>query len=395
MKIAVMMRAMDHPGGLCVFTEGLVRTLLQLDKHNSYLLLYKESESFGGFSGFRNAKELLIHSRHKLIWDQVLVPFTAWREGAHIILNPKFSVPLLSHCPVAMGVQEPAWWAIPEHHTRLDVLYMRLMLPLYCKKAARLFPWSYFNLNETRKYLGLPLENVTVIPFAPDKCFTRLYDAGTLSEFRRSKGLPEKYILTVTRVLNMGNKSGAFTGTKNLETTIRAFCRIREHVPHKLVIIGRRAKEYLEHVGWEDFDGVQFVVFPHEDMPKVYQSSELCVLPAFYEGCPTTLIEAMASGCAIVASKTSAFPEVSAGAALLADPHDSSDFAEKMLQALKDETLRNGLRQKSLKRAECFNWERTARLTLQGLEDVVNRGTKGDRGTPRALNHRDADRKDS
>jgi glycosyltransferase involved in cell wall biosynthesis len=373
MKIAVMMRAMDHPGGLGLFTEGLVRNLLRLNTDHSYLLLYKERKHVGRFAGFKNVKELVIGCSHKLIWDQVFVPLAAWRENADIILNPKFSIPLVTHCPVAMGLQEPAWWAIPDYHTRLDVLYMRMLLPLYCRKASHLFPWSKFVLNENRKYLRLPLDNATLTPFAPETGFTQLHDAPTLSEFRRRNGLPEKFILTVTRVLNMGNKSGAFTGTKNLETTVRAFCRIREQVPHKLVVVGRRAKEYLEHVGWKDFEGIQFAVFPYEDMPKVYQSSELCVLPAFYEGCPTTLIEAMASGCVTVASNASAFPEVAAGAALLADPHDPSDFAEKMLQGLTNRGLRDELRQKSLQRAKFFNWERTARLTLEALEDVVDR----------------------
>lgn len=371
MKIAVMMRAMDHPGGLAVFTEALVENLLQLDQDNTYLLLQKEARHLGRFSAFQNVKEILIRSHLKLVWDQIWVPLTAWRESADVILNPKFSVPLVTHCPVAMGLQEPAWWAIPEYHAWLDVLYMRVMLPLYCRKASRLFPWSEFNLDENRKYLRLPLANATIIPFAPDAGFMQLYDEPILAEFRRENGLPEKFILTVTRVLNMGNNSGAFTGTKNVETTIRAFCQVRERVPYKLVIVGRRVKEYLEHVGWKDFGGVQFAVFPHEAMPKVYQSSALCVLPALYEGCPTTLIEAMASGCVIVASKTSAFPEVSAGAALLADPHDPSDFATKMLQGLTDEHLRHDCREKSLKRARFFNWEKAARLTLQGLQETV------------------------
>src|SRR5262249_45939614 len=152
-----------------------------------------------------------------------------------------------------------------------DVLYMRTMLPLYCRKASHLFPWSEFNLGETRKYLRLPLENATVTPFAPDAAFMRLWDAETLRDFRRSNGLPEKFILTVTRVLNLGNKSAAFTGTKNVETTLRAFSQIRQQVPHKLVIVGRRVREYLEYKGWKDLEGVHFAVFPREEMPKLYQ----------------------------------------------------------------------------------------------------------------------------
>jgi glycosyltransferase involved in cell wall biosynthesis len=380
MKIAVMMRAMDGRGGLSAFTEGLVETLLQLDEHNLYLLLYKEPKCLGRFSTFRNAKELLIRSRHKLIWDQVLVPLTAWREDADIIFNPKFSIPLLSHCPVAMGLQEPAWWAIPEHHTRLDVMYMRTMLPLYCRKSSHFFPWSQFILDENRKYLPLSLENATVTHTAPHANFQRSYDAQTLQEFRNRFGLPGKFILSVTRVENSLNKSATFSGTKNAETTLRAFARIREQVPHKLVIVGRYVKEYLKSVGWKEseFKNIHFTgLLPHHEVPKMYLSADLFVLPSFYEGCPTTMIEAMTCGCPVVASKTGPCPEVSAGAAVLADPHDASDFAVKIMDVLTNEKLKGELRQKSLQRAKFFNWERTARLTLEGLENVVKKRTNG------------------
>jgi glycosyltransferase involved in cell wall biosynthesis len=378
MKIAVMMRAMDHRGGLSVFIEGLMETLLQLDEHNTYLLLYKEPKFFGRFSTFRNAKELLVRCRHKLVWDQVLVPFTAWREGAQIIFNPKFSIPLLSHCPVAMGLQEPAWWAIPEHHTRLDVLYMRTMLPLYCRKSSHFFPWTQFVLDENRKYLRLPLKNATVTYGGVDPSFHASYDSKSLEECRSQYGLPDRFILSVTRVENLANKSASFSGTKNVETTLRAFARIREQVPHKLVIVGRHVKEYLESVGWKEseFKNIHFMGFiPHAELPKVYNLADLLVMPSFYEGFGLVMVEAMTCGCPVVASKTGPCPEVSAGAAVLADPHDASDFAENILNVVTNEKLKSELRQKSLKRAKYFNWERTARLTLEGLEDVVKKRT--------------------
>jgi glycosyltransferase involved in cell wall biosynthesis len=377
MKIAVMMRVMDQDTGLGFFTRALLRTLLQKDTANSYLLLYKEAKHFGAFAGFSNAKELLLPSRHKLVWDQVVVPLTAWRERADVIYNPKFSVPLLSHCPVAMGLQEPAWWAIPEHHTWADRMYMRTMLPLYCRRASRFFPWSQFILEENRKYLALPLRQATVTYTACDPSFGHLYDETALREFRAHYQLPEKFILSVTRVENLGNASSTFSGTKNVETTLRAFQLIRERVPHKLVIVGRRVKEYLEHVGWHEseLEGVTFTGFiSRGELPKMYAAAALFVLPSFYEGCGATMIEAMTCGCPIVASSTGACPEVSAGAAILANPHDVSDFAAKMLVVLNDRNLANELREKGLNRARFFNWERIARVTLDGLTRVASNG---------------------
>ena len=142
MRIAIMMRVMDQDTGLRFYTESLIEDLLRIDQENFYVLLYMTPKWLGRFDGYDNAKEVLIKSSNKLVWDQVRVPYAAWREGADLIYNPKFSIPLVTHCPVAMGLQEPAWWVHPEHHTWLDIRYMRAMLPLYCRKAKHFFPWS-------------------------------------------------------------------------------------------------------------------------------------------------------------------------------------------------------------------------------------------------------------
>ena len=47
MKIAVMMRTIDPDTRFSLLTDNLLRTLLQMDRTNSYLLLYKEPKHFG------------------------------------------------------------------------------------------------------------------------------------------------------------------------------------------------------------------------------------------------------------------------------------------------------------------------------------------------------------
>jgi glycosyltransferase involved in cell wall biosynthesis len=79
----------------------------------------------------------------------------------------------------------------------------------------------------------------------------------------------------------------------------------------------------------------------------------------------------MACDCPVVASRTGALPEVSGGAALLADPNDPSDFSEKIISVLNNESLRRDLQKKGRERAMYFSWERTARLTLEGLTRAV------------------------
>lgn len=374
-----MMRAIDQDTGFRTYTERLVDTLLRIDGTNSYLLLYRTRRWLGRFADCNNAAELLIGPSHKLLWDQFAVPYWALKKRADIIFNPKFSVPLLSHCPTAMGLQEPSWWAHPEHHSWLEVAYMRTMLPLYCRKSSHFFPWTRFILEENRKYLKLPLESATVTYAAPNFQFRRPRDQTALAEFRDKYKLPKQFILNVSRVENIGLKGTAFTGTKNVETAIQAFRLCRDRVPHRLVIAGHRIHEYLENRGWTDADleGVQFLgLVPHLEMPKLYEMADLFILPSFYEGFAFTLVEAMSCGCPVVASRTGACLETTGGAGLLADPEDSASFADKILCVLGDVELREELRRKGLERSSNFNWERTARAVLEGLTRAVEQARR-------------------
>ena len=115
MKIAIMMRPIDQDSGFHLYVDGLVEAMSKIAETNHYLLFYKTSKYFGRFKQYKNVTEKLLTSSNKLFWDQVVVPYNAWREGADVIFNPKFDVPLISHCPVTMGLQEPGYWVEPQY----------------------------------------------------------------------------------------------------------------------------------------------------------------------------------------------------------------------------------------------------------------------------------------
>jgi glycosyltransferase involved in cell wall biosynthesis len=66
----------------------------------------------------------------------------------------------------------------------------------------------------------------------------------------------------------------------------------------------------------------------------------------------------------VLTSNASCLPEISGGAALLVDPLSVDSIAEGMCRLAADDGLVADLRQRGLRRAADFSWERTARLTL-------------------------------
>ena len=90
--------------------------------------------------------------------------------------------------------------------------------------------------------------------------------------------------------------------------------------------------------------------------------------PSTCENCPNILIEAMACGAPILSSNIEPMPEICQDAAVYFDPFKPQDISEKIKKVLFDNNLIQNLKQLSLKRANCFSWDETAKKTLCILE---------------------------
>ncbi len=377
MKIVIMMRAIDQDSGFHLYIDGLVEALSDLAIPGvSFILFYRSLKWFGRFSNYKNITEYHVKAPNKFIWDQVAVPLAARKHKADIIFNPKFTVPLFSPCPSVMGLQEPAWFVWPSHYPKSDVRYQKIMLPLYIRKASHLFPMASWVIDENRKYIKASFDKCTVTNPGVHKHLKPVEDKKILYDFRIKYNLPEKFILSMTRVDNPGlNKSHKWNPSKNPHTTLKAFILCKDKVKHDLVFAGRNVKQYLIEHGFneKDFERVHFINFiPFNEIQNIFTLADLIVVPAFYESFGFTLLGAIACGCPAVASNKGACLEVLGNAGLYATPYSAEDFAEKILKVLENEEFRIELKRKSLIRSRQFTWERTAQLTMKGIEEAVN-----------------------
>ncbi len=371
-----MMRAVDQNSGFHLYIEGLIRAMLKTESKHSYILLYRTAKWIGEFSSFDNVTEILVKGPHKFLWDQIVVPFIALKHKADVIFNPKFSVPLISPCPVVMGLQEPAWFAWPEHYEKLDVLYQKLMLPIYARKASHFFPMAQWVIDENRKYIGIPFNNATVTYPGVQKHLKPVNDEKVLKDFRSKYNLPDKFILSMTRVDNPGMEhSKKWNPSKNPHTTLKSFLICKDKIPHHLVFAGRKVIDYFLDIGFteDDFERVHFTNFiPFEEIQKIFSLADLIVVPSYYESFGFTLLGAIACGCPAIASSSGACSEVAGDSALYADPNSPEDFADKILLILSNEELKAKLKKKALERAKNFSWEKTAQFTFKGIKSALN-----------------------
>jgi glycosyltransferase involved in cell wall biosynthesis len=374
-KVAIMMRAMDKDSGFRALVDGMARAMVQAAPSVTFVLIYQTDKWFGRFQEYANVHEVLAPMRSSLLWDQLAVPWVAWKEKADITFNTKFFAPLICPCPVTMGLQEPSWFTRREEYERWDALYQRIMIPISIRKCAHVFPNSRFILEENRRVLNMPIEHATVTYSGTDERFVPLQDPAPIADFRARYSLSRPFILCVTRVLHFGMEHAGFFPGKSPEVAYRAFAKIRDHIPHELVFAGKEVEAYLRHTEGTDADfrSVRFLDFvPFQDMHLLYNATDLFINPCVYEGCPNTVLQAMACGRALIVADQGGSADVGEGAALMAKSMDVDDFAAKMQAVAQDESLRTQLGQKSLVRSAEFSWHRAAVQTLEALERVVS-----------------------
>lgn len=364
MRIGVMLRNIGEKGGIVVYATNLLKNLFAIDKKNEYHLLYARPEDRGRFGAFPNVQEALITAPNKLWWDQVSVPQYARKEKLDVIYNPKLSIPLFTRCKTVWVMHGGEHFVIPGVFKWHDRLYFSVANRLYAKKASAIITMTHLGAADIVKYTGADPRKMHVIHESYNE-LCHVVDKESLRPIRQKYGLPERFILFV----------GGLTPLKNFGNILRAYQKIKNAIPHKIVLVGFKRWKFnkdlqlLEQLKLQD--NVKFTGFvPDQEISAFYNLAELFVFPSLYEGFGIPTLEAMACGCPLIASKTGCSPEVVQEAALLVDPYNPDEIADAIRKIFSDAVLRNRLIEQGLTRVKYFSWNKCAKETLALFESL-------------------------
>lgn len=114
----------------------------------------------------------------------------------------------------------------------------------------------------------------------------------------------------------------------------------------------------------------------NDELVKLYQKSLIFVLPSFYESFGLVALEAMACGCAVVASAVGGLKEIieSEKDGLLVAPGNPYELAEAIKKFLRNENLRNYCVNNAVRKVqEKFSFKRLVRETLDAYALAIER----------------------
>ncbi len=113
--------------------------------------------------------------------------------------------------------------------------------------------------------------------------------------------------------------------------------------------------------------------FPADDavLRRCYARASLFVYPSLYEGFGIPILEAMASGCPVVAVNVSSVPEVCGDAALLVEQGSAEALREGIERVLDDPARARAMIGAGRRQAAAFSWQRTAARTAASYRALI------------------------
>ncbi|MDQ3239206.1 MAG: glycosyltransferase family 4 protein [bacterium] len=383
MKICIDISQAVYEGtGSGRYVIELVKNLLLIDPENEYVL-------FG--SAMRKNQSLLAILDHFKSLDsnkKVSVKnFTYPPKFFEIIWN-KFNILKIERFVGEVDIVHSSDWTQPPTravtvttvHDLIPFLFEEYVHPRILKAHKARWKWIQ-NSNvyiivdalSTKKDIiekfAISDERIAVVPLA---CDERFFEFGE----KNIKGLPiDDEINNVLRKYNVNCKNyilsvGTLEPRKNIHKLIEAYSNLCEQTrsQYPLLIVGKKS--------WDgeipNCEGVHFTGYISDDvLPLIYAGAKCFIMPSLYEGFGLPMLEAMASGTAVICSNNSSLIEIGGqDVHYIENPKSAESIRVVLEHVLQTEGSDNLIEiNAAYLRARTFSWKRTAMETL----DVYNR----------------------
>jgi glycosyltransferase involved in cell wall biosynthesis len=360
MRIGIDARLVFYSqAGIGQYILHLASGLAQVDRDNDYVLLQsrKDDSTILEQSNFRRVS-LWTPSHHR--FERHALNVEIMRLGLDILHSPDFIPPHRPRCRSVITVHDLAFLLYPHFLTRESARYYG-HIDQAVRWTDQIIAVSNSTKQDAMQHLGVPEDKITVVYEAANAIFRPIDRDLAQQEVRTRHGVDGPFLLFVSTI----------EPRKNVPTLLRALWQLTECYKEDVHLILAGGKGWLFQDAFALVDELKLQGRVHfvgrvtsEDLLYLYNAAELLAHPAFYEGFGLPPLEAMACGLPVIVSNVSSLPEVVGDAGILIDPHDVDELTVSIWRVLNETEIRREMREKGLRRAARFSWERAAGETV-------------------------------
>jgi glycosyltransferase involved in cell wall biosynthesis len=294
------------------------------------------------------------------IWH-VLAARAANRECDVLLSSNSYLTTLLTRIPTVPIVYDMVTFEPSMRPNGRSSLIERLTLGPAVGRSAALLAISQATADALVARFPKALGRTVVAPLGVTPALSAELDPGEAAALP-----PPGFVLAV----------GTLEPRKNLPRLVAAYGELDEELQsaHPLVVVGA--------LGWETGPtldalrslGNRCTMLGHVSdaaLAELYRRCAIFCYPSLGEGFGLPVLEAMATGAAVVTSNVSSLPEVGGDAVEYVDPHLTASIAEGLRELLTDEPSRTELGLRARERAQAFSWGSFAEIVVATLTAAV------------------------
>lgn len=366
MKIGIDISQIQYKGsGVATYTLELVRHLLALESQHEFVLyggslrqlhilreLTKDFQAKKIFLPLPNTVQDLMFNQ-RLGW-----PIEFFTGRVDVFHASDWTMPGSLGAKLVTTIHDLTVIKYPQHqHPKIIKTHQRRLERIKQLKP-QIITDSHASKKDIVKHLGLRDREVEVIHLAASPDFSQF-----ASRSRQEKSEAVAAVKTEFDLKQYLLFVGTSEPRKNVDAVIQAYAQVRESFPQlELVLVGKYGWGKDQRHG----KGVKVLGYVDQDkLAPIYAGAQAFVYPSFYEGFGLPVLEAMTVGTPVVTSNKGSLAEVAGDGAVIVDPHDVVDISSGIISALSQPKK---WRNKGLKQASQFSWDKAAKRTLDVYE---------------------------
>lgn len=359
--------------GMDIVILEVLRQLQQLPTPDEYFVYAQPDDDMDALQATEKMHLEISGPKLYPIWEQRLLPESIAKNNIDLLHCTSNTAPVNVNVPLVVTIHDIIYlekWMLTQgsYYQRMGNLYRRWNVPRVAKKASMIITVSDYERHRIIEGLNISPDRVRTVYNACGTHFTPERNQEELAAFRKKMGLPERFILF------LGNTDPK----KNLPNVMRALQVLHEQGKLDfMLVMPDFGKDYLmnllksqnnEHLAKH----IMLTGYiPNKELPNLYRLAEVFLYPSLRESFGIPILEAMSCGTPVITSNTSAMPEVAGEGAILIDPNQPEQIAEKILSLINDNELRTKTINYGLERAGRFSWQKTALEVLDIYREVL------------------------